>query len=50
MLLSFFSQSASFSEQIRETISLSEIDSYHKLLIKVRARVTAYVTWSFWLE
>ena len=37
-----FSQSASFSEQTRRTISLSEIDSDHKLLIKVTAQVTTF--------
>ena len=39
-----FSQIASYSEQIRRTISLSEKDSNHKLLIKVNNQVTTYLT------
>ena len=36
-----------FSEQIWQTISLSQIDSDHKLLIKVATQVTTYVTRCF---
>ena len=35
IMLSLFPQSASFSEQIRGTISLSEIDSDHEMQIKL---------------
>ena len=42
-----FFQSVSFIEQIWRTISLSEIDSDHRLLINVTTQVTTYVTWCF---
>ena len=44
-----FFQSASFDEQIRQTISLSEIVSDHKLLIKAITQVNACVTWCLFL-
>ena len=46
-MLIFFFESVSFSEQIQRRISLSEIDSYHKLLMKVTTQVATYVTWCF---
>ena len=39
-----FSQIASYSEQIRRAVSLSEKDSDQKLLIKVNKQVTKYLT------
>ena len=35
IMFSFFSQSAPFSESLKRTISLSEIDSDNKFLIKI---------------
>ena len=42
-----FYQSASFNEQIRQKIFFSEIDSDHKLVIKVTTQVTTCVTYCF---
>ena len=42
-----FSQNASFGEQILRTISLSEIDTVYKLLVKVTTQVTKNVIWCF---